>query len=264
MSHPAKNTHTIVLAAFVLVTISVISACQPKSEPKTANYEQMELVFIPGGEFLMGMEEGWDTGPVHAVYVDDFYMDRHEVTNAQYYAFCRETGRKLPEFWGITEFRCGPDFPDNPVVGVSWYDASAYAEWAGKRLPTEAEWEYAAKGRLVGKPYPYGDDLDSTMANFSSSGTVPVCSYTPNGYGLCDMAGNVVEWVQDYYDKEYYRVSPYKNPSGPRDGKFCVIRGGGWHSGKYCNRAVHRNALIPSWVDFAVGFRCVKDIKPEQ
>ena len=206
----------------------------------------------------MGTEKGWDTGPAHGVYVDDFYIDRHEVTNAQYYAFCKETGKKLPEFWGMEEFHCGLALPDHPVAGVSWFDASTYAEWAGKRLPTEAEWEYAARGGIAGKPYPYGDDMDSTMANFSSRGTVPVCSYPPNGYGLCDMAGNVVEWVLDYYDKEFYVTSPHKNPRGPDDGKFCVIRGGGWHSGKYCNRVVHRNALIPSWVDFNVGFRCAK------
>ena len=125
----------------------------------------------------------------------------------------------------------------------------------------EAEWEYAALGGIEGKDFPNGDGLDSTLANFSSSGTVPVGSYPTNGYGLCDMAGNVVEWVSDYYDGDYYENSPKKNPKGPDKGKFCVIRGGGWHSGKYCNRVVHRNALIKSWVDFNVGFRCARDAR---
>jgi sulfatase modifying factor 1 len=219
------------------------------------------MVLIPAGEFLMGTDSGDDSSPRHRIYLDAFYLDRHEVTNARYHEFCRETGRKLPEFWGMEGFHCGPDFPDHPVVGVSWSDAAAYAEWAGKRLPTEAEWEYAARGGIVGKKFPYGDDLDSTLANFSSSGTVPVGSYPPNGYGLYDMAGNVVEWVHDYYDAGYYSRSPDRNPTGPEKGKFVVIRGGGWHSGKFCNRVVHRNALIKSWIDFNVGFRCAREVE---
>lgn len=249
------------IALLILVVAISLSLSKSQSEPESEEGSQqvIELALIPGGEFSMGREGEGDNSPAHEVHIDSFYIDTHEVTNAQYYVFCRETGHTLPEFWGMEEFHCGPDFPDYPVVGVSWYDAQAYAQWIGKRLPTEAEWEYAARGGLEGKRFPHGDDLDSTLANFASKGTVPVGSYPPNGYGLYDMSGNVVEWVLDYYDKDYYKTSPSHNPSGPQDGKFCVIRGGGWHSGRSCNAVYHRNCLIPSWVDFNVGFRCARD-----
>ena len=223
-----------------------------------------EMVLIPGGEFRMGSDTEGNDNPEHKVYVDSFYMDRYEVTNARYAAFCKETGRELPEFWGVEEFHCGPAFPDHPVVGVTWTDAGAYAEWCGKRLPTEAEWEHAARGGLPGSKYPYGDTIEPSRANYHpSEGTVPVGSYRPNGYGLYDMAGNVVEWVADYYDEDYYKTSPHKNPEGPEQGTFRVIRGGGWHSGPFCNTVHFRNGLPGRWVDFNVGFRCVRDVPSE-
>jgi formylglycine-generating enzyme required for sulfatase activity len=202
--------------------------------------------------------------PAHKVRLHGFFIDVHEVTNARYARFCKETGHALPEFWGMDGYHSGPSYPDHPVTGVSWADANAYAEWAGKRLPTEAEWEYAARGGLAGLDFPNGSSLNEKIANFSPTGkqkrTVPVCSYEKNGYGLCDMAGNVVEWAADFYSADYYRVSPAENPRGPADGRFRVIRGGGWHSGASCNRVHYRNALPANWVDFNVGFRCVKDL----
>ena len=218
------------------------------------------LVLIPAGEFLMGKDGRDDHSPAHRIMIDSFYLDKYEVTNAQYLEFCQETGRALPEFWGMKEFHSGSDFPNHPVVGISWFEARAYAEWAGKRLPTEAEWEYAGCGGLVGQEYPHGSDLTPASANYTIhgapvQGAVPVGSYPPNGYGLHDMAGNVVEWVADYYDKDYYASSPDTNPTGPPKGKFRVIRGGGWHSGPTCNRVYYRNALFPTWRDFNIGFR---------
>jgi sulfatase modifying factor 1 len=230
-----------------------------------------ELVLIRGGEFLMGSDAEGDHSPVHTVYVESFYMDKYEVTNAQYLAFCEVAGQRLPEFWGMDRFRCGPDYPDHPVVGVSWHDAVEFATWSGKRLPTEAEWEYAARGGLAGMNYPNGDTLNPSDGNYNKSGKVgPVAvgSYPANGYGLHDVQGNVVEWVWDYYDADYYASSPTSNPRGPESigsrleaARFHVIRGGGWHSGPYCNRVYYRNALPANWVDFNVGFRCVTDIK---
>jgi formylglycine-generating enzyme required for sulfatase activity len=164
--------------------------------------------------------------------------------------------------WGAAAHRCGPDYPDHPVVSVSWYDATAYAEWVGKRLPTEAEWEYAARGGLKGASYPQGAQVDSTQTNYSRSGfggTLAVSSLPPNGYGLHEMAGNVVEWVADYYDNDYFRTCPVANPPGPESGKFRVIRGGGWYSGPGCVRVDFRNALPSNFGDFNVGFRCAKD-----
>jgi formylglycine-generating enzyme required for sulfatase activity len=226
-----------------------------------------EMVLVPGGEFVMGVEKGEDN-PAHSVYVSPFYMDTCEVTCAQYQAFCEATGRKLPEFWGIERYRCGPDFPDHPVLGVSQADAMAYAAWVGKRLPTEAEWEFAARGGLEGQAFPYGDEMDKNMENFGSDGTVSVGSYPPNGYGLHDMAGNLREWVLDYYDWDYYREGRYENPEGPCEnpkgpakGKFCVVRGGGWHAGKGCSTVFVRYGMYPTWVDINVGFRCVKSME---
>lgn len=222
-----------------------------------------EMVLISGGEFLMGSDRGEDS-PVHKVYVNSFYIDKYEVTNAQYLAFCEATDHRLPMFWGIEGFRCGPDYPDHPVVTVNWVDAKTYAEWCGKRLPSEAEWEYAARGGIGGMHYPNGDTLTLSDGNYSKSdkrGSVAVGSYPPNGFGLHDMQGNVVEWVADWYDPAYYASSPVENPDGPEMGKFKVIRGGGWHSGPSCNAVHFRNALPPGWLDFNVGFRCVKDVE---
>jgi iron(II)-dependent oxidoreductase len=230
-----------------------------------------ELVLISGGEFLMGSGSEADHSPVHKVYIDSFYIDKYEVTNAQYLKFCEATGHRLPEFWGMDGFRCGPDYPNHPVVGVSWRDAVEYVAWCGKRLPTEAEWEYAARGGLVGMSYPNGETLHPSDGNYNQSGQggpVAVGRYSANGFGLHDMQGNVVEWVWDYYDANYYSSSPMANPRGPEPVRFRpepvrfrVIRGGGWHSGPYCNRVYYRNALPANWVDFNVGFRCVKDVE---
>jgi sulfatase modifying factor 1 len=221
-----------------------------------------EMVLIPAGEFQMGADSPSDNSPIHKVYVDSFYIDIYEVTNAQYQAFCEATGRELPWFWGEDRYRSGPDYPDHPVLGVTWADARAYAEWCGKRLPTEAEWEYAARGGLSGKKHPWGDDLDSTRANYwFSAGPRPVGSYAPNAYGLYDMIGNAAEWVADYFDEHYYQMSPRENPTGPADGKFYVVRGGGWHSGPGCVRVYRRQALAPYWIDFDTGFRCARSVR---
>ncbi len=226
------------------------------------------MVLIPAGEFVMGKDNEGDAGPAHTVYVDSFYIDKYEVTNGEYKKFCDETEHALPEFWGMDEYHCGEKYPDHPVVGVSWGSAREYAKWCGKRLPTEAEWEYAARGGMVGKNYPFGDEIDTMLANFTfegrNKGPVPVGSYKPNEYGLFDMTGNVGEWINDFYDMDYYASSPDSNPAGPEKGKHRVFRGGGWHTGPYCCRVYFRNALPANWVDFNVGFRCAADLHPEE
>lgn len=224
-----------------------------------------DMVLIPGGDFVMGKNTSYPTDwqPEHRVSIDAFYMDRFEVTNKAYYAFCVETSHPFPEFWGSPLFKCGMDFPDHPVVGVSHNDAQQYAKWAGKRLPTEAEWEYASKGGLINNNYPWGDQIDSTRANYGKKykATLVVGSFQPNGYGLYDLSGNVWEWAADYYGDTYYATSPDQNPKGPQSGRFHVIRGGSWHSGAMCLQTHFRNGLPGNWVDFAVGFRCVKDME---
>jgi sulfatase modifying factor 1 len=231
----------------------------------TEQVVDLEGVFveIPGGAFAMGGDTEPDHQPIHEVEISAFRLTKFHITNAQYAAFCETTGHRLPESWGEDRFRSGPEYPDHPVVGVSWLDAGAFAEWVGGRLVTEAEWEYAARGGLVGKAYPLGDVIDPAVANYArtgTTGTMPVGSYSPNGFGLYDMCGNVVEWVADRYDPAYYSRSPKVDPRGPDVGKHRVIRGGGWHSGPYCNQVFFRNALPANWVDFAVGFRVAKDV----
>ena len=254
-----------------------VAACgQVPEKPVETPPEPKEIVekgevLIPGGEFLMGDASEGDHNPPHRIRVESFYMDKFEVTNSHYLKYCQETDVRLPEFWGIDHFRSGPKYPDHPVVGIAYTEARAFAEWAGKRLPTEAEWEYAARGGLIGKKFPHGDELEPDMANYwlwdelrsSGKGLTPVGSYPPNGYGLHDMAGNVIEWVTDRYDAGYYKDSPFDNPQGPGEGRFRVIRGGGWHSGPSCVCVYYRNALPQNWRDFNVGFRCVRDIVAE-
>jgi len=220
------------------------------------------MVLIPGGEFQMGEEGFGDHSPVHWVRVDPFHLDVHEVTNAQYLAFCEATERRLPEFWGLAEFHSGPEYPDHPVVGVSWSDAMAYARWRGARLPTEAEWEYAARGGLLGRNYSHGDTLhEGLYAPRGVTGKAapsPVASFPPNGFGLHDMTGNVLEWVHDWYDPDFYTEETIENPWGPGHGKFRVVRGGGWHTGPSCSRVYVRTGLQGNWLDINVGFRCAK------
>jgi formylglycine-generating enzyme len=221
------------------------------------------MVPIPAGEFLMGREGEGDASPPHTVRLHAFLIDRYEVTNAEYAAFCRATGHDLPRFWGNAAFRSGPKYPDHPVVFVSSGDARAYATWRGKRLPTEAEWEYAARGGLAGRKYVDGDELDSTRVNFTKThadGPLAVGSYAANGYGLYDMAGNVQEWVADRFAPGYFASSPADDPQGPEKGGQRVIRGGGWATGPGCMQVSQRYGLPGNWVDFNVGFRCARDV----
>lgn len=225
------------------------------------------MVLIPSGSFLMGKnsDKGRDFSPAHKVSVNSFYMDKYEVTNREYLLFCTKTGHKYPEFWNTDFFKSGKDFLDYPVIGVNWWDAQKYAKWAGKRLPTEAEWEYAARGGLVDNDFPNGNKWRKEKAKQDSIGwrnlITPVGKYEPNGYGLFDMGGNVWEWIADKYAEDYYKTSPVYNPTVPSERNNPVIRGGSWHSGSMCKKVYYRKGLPSNWNDFAVGFRCVKDNK---
>jgi len=227
------------------------------------------MVLIPAGEFQMGSNA--TEAPVHTVYLDAFYMDIYEVTNAQYKKFIDETKyRKVLTLWNNQNFNS----PNQPVVDVSWNDAVAYCQWIGKRLPTEAEWEKAARGGLVGKRYSWGDTLTHDDANYYGIGgkdiweyTSPVGSFAPNGYGLYDMAGNVWEWCADWYGLNYYKNSPKSNPDGPSSGSCqCrVLRGGSFgHEVFFLNyslRVAERgHYYAPTLSHSEIGFRCVQDI----
>jgi formylglycine-generating enzyme required for sulfatase activity len=220
------------------------------------------MMLISAGEFQMGSDEGGnDEKLVHTVYLDDFYMDKYEVTNAQYKKFMDASGYKSPKNWDDPRFNA----PNQPVIGVSWNDAKAYADWAGKRLPTEAEWEKAARGGLVGKKYPLGDNLTHDEANYAKTGgkdtwenTAPVGSFAPNGYGLYDMAGNVWEWCEDWYSTAYYYYSPKSNPKGTDSGSVRVFRGGSWSDDPDELRVSYRSNSGPDGMFGDVGFRCVE------
>jgi sulfatase modifying factor 1 len=256
------------------------------------------MVLIPAGEFQMGdafNEGNISERPVHKVYLDAFYIDKYEVTNAEYRKFVQATGHKEPEgaiYVNGSWVRGKPWQDENynsdnqPVVCVSWNDAKAYADWAGKRLPTEAEWEKAARGGLTGKKYVWGDEwpTSSKAGNISDTSTkkifkdwdlafiggyddgyaytAPVGKFTPNGYGLYDMSGNVWEWCADWYDPGYYAKSPKSNPKGPSSGELRVFRGGSWCYTDADNLRVATRGfdLDPSYNDDSVGFRCVQDV----
>jgi len=241
----------------------------------TASHSVATMVLIPAGTFQMGSDDGWeDEKPVHTVYLDAFYMDKYEVTNAQYKKFIDATGYKAPAFWNDSRFNA----PNQPVVGVSWYDAKAYAEWAGKRLPTEAEWEKAARGGLIGNKYPNGNSISNNDANIGGIDgndlwlyTSPVGQFAPNGYGLYDMAGNVREWCSDWLDwadidrhglTHYYAESPARNPTGPSSGILPVYRGGSFQNSSADSiglRVAQRDGDNPNGYWESVGFRCAMD-----
>jgi len=257
------------------------------------NRMRRQMVLIPAGEFRMGSNNGDDDEkPVHTVYLDDYYIDAYEVTNAQFKKFLEANSRWRKDrinskyhggdylkYWNGMNYPSGK--ADHPVAYVSWYAAAAYAQWAGKRLPTEAQWEKAARGGLAGKKYPWGDAISHDNANYSGTGgrdrwdsTSPVGSFPANGYGLYDMAGNVWEWCADEKYTGYYSRSPKNNPKGPgtvitfRNDDFTnvksvrVLRGGSWFSRTIPSflRCASRICYRPTRTDSNVGFRCAQDL----
>ncbi|RLB07116.1 MAG: formylglycine-generating enzyme family protein [Deltaproteobacteria bacterium] len=245
--------YLLILSFFFVSGCSVKRGLRPSLPSHLTSKDGMHMVLIPAGEFMMGSENGeQDERPVHKVWVDAFYIDEHEVTVGQYRKFLQETGYPPPRFWNPEL-----DKDNEPVVGISWYDACAYAKWAGKRLPTEAEWEKAARGGKQLKPFPYGDEISTELANYESRGISPVKSYPPNGYGLYDIVGNVWEWCYDWYDEHYYKYSPFRNPMGPVNGRMKVVRGGAWYSNRDHLRVSNRRAVDPHAKSYHIGFRCV-------
>ena len=227
------------------------------------------MVLIPEGKFWMGsrkFEAPKDENPRHEVELNAFYIDQYGVTTSRYNQFMKATNRNAPKYWEQVDLsRDG----DKPVVGISWHDANAYCEWAGKRLPTEAEWEKAARGTDE-RIYPWGSTTpDKNTANFNQSWSDTfysdrlkrVGSYEPgkSPFGVYDMAGNVWEWVADWYQGDYYRKSPCCNPKGPENGKFRVLRGSSWFNGPWDLRSANRNKITPTERNAFFGVRCAKD-----
>jgi len=228
---------------------------------------EMVLMRVPAGEFWMGsqdMERGADYSekPAHPVRLDEYWIGKFPVTNRQFQAYFQQSGQ--PEGWS---FEKGKE--QHPAVNVSWDDAAAFCAWASKisgqklRLPTEAEWEKAARG-TDRRIYPWGNEPpDKTLANFDQifKGTTPVGKFSPQGdspYGCADMAGNVWEWVADWFGETYYKDSPKSNPTGPAKGEWRVLRGGSWYIGARNLRAAIRGRDIPDLRDVNGGFRCAR------
>lgn len=265
-------TAHVALAAMVFA----VTACNHTKNEEKGNSSEMQM--IPAGTFLMGSSDRRNERPVHEVFVDAFYMDRCEVTNEQWKRFVdanpdwqRTKIDKQYHDGNYLKDWIGGDYPagkaKHPVVYVSWYVAAAYAKWIGKRLPTEAEWEKAARGPQ-GHKYAYGDKYDAAKANSGQSigQTTHVASYQPNDYGLYDMTGNVIEWCSDWYGDDYYAVEPKRNPKGPQQGESRVMRGGSWNYSESRCTTTFRFFLVPPTVHRActdfIGFRCAKDARP--
>jgi formylglycine-generating enzyme required for sulfatase activity len=274
---------TAMAMAMALTVLSLASAsCQEGDAPDraiTCPGDGAQMALIPAGSFMMGSDDRPAEQPIHQVSLDAFYMDVHEVTNAQFRAFVDANPRWAPGAADPTMVEddylahwTGDSYPegegDRPVTFVSWYAATAYADWAGKRLPTEAEWENAARGP-EGNRFAWGDAWDPTQANVARQfdHAIEVCSYEPNAYGLCDMTGNVMEWIADRYDETYYAQSPERNPQGPDEGESRVLRGGSWNYHEDRSTNSYRFFLVQPVLNRActdfIGFRCAMDVPAE-
>ncbi|MBI2876056.1 MAG: SUMF1/EgtB/PvdO family nonheme iron enzyme [Candidatus Tectomicrobia bacterium] len=221
------------------------------------------MVLIPAGDFFMGSDEAANERPVHVTHLDAYYLDIYEVTNSQYSRFVEATNYRSEGHWQ-DEFRPGRE--DYPVVNVTWNDAQAYARWAGKRLPTEAEWEKAARG-ITKWTWPWGMIFVSRHTNSSESAVgrpLPVGSLEmgKSPYQIYDLAGNVAEWCTDWYDTDYYKKSPNANPKGPTTGKERVVRGGSFYHDKGKVRTSARLSMNPQSSSLNVGFRCARSATP--
>jgi len=242
-------------------------------------FTKVPMAWIPAGTFVMGTNNGLsDEGPAHEVYLDGFLIDIYEVTNEEFVKFLNDKSEQgiINEEWykyysdnahiqlSNEKWLVEEGYQDHPVTEVSWYGAQAYCEWRGARLPTEAEWEKSARGKLDDKMYPWGDEdpiCEAGKNNGAQSadcggGSVPVGSFTPNFYGLYDMAGNVLEGVQDYYDVNYYEKSSQKNPTGPTLGISRALRGGSWNDEVIFINVHNRYKNYPYITFYDIGFRC--------
>jgi len=255
---------TILFSLTLLTAGSVFPTSAEETSPANKG-----MVLIPQGEFIMGAFSHGDEMK-HDVVLDAYLIDKYETSNARYRAFMQATSHPAPAYWDDPRL----NQPNQPVVGVSWTDANAFCKWEGKRLPTEAEWERAATGPEGDKPYPWGNALDHRKANYGMKNdrTMPVDSYPEgvSGFGVYNMAGNVFEWVADWYDPSYYKGSPKLNPQGPdqgynfaNQGQVRVLRGGSWLAPASSLHASHRfwNRAENNSYGVGLGFRCARPVE---
>ncbi len=276
------------LARLLIVVIAGASAVACQHEGKAV---RESMVRLPGGAFTMGCvprDTQCDDNekPAHRVTLSAFSLDLHEVTVAEYEQCVDAKACRAPRLADgeFREFSNGLRFArrDHPVNGVDWNDAYAFCRWRRERLPTEAEFEYALRGGAAGQTYPWGDRAtpppgfgdfaDNTYSarfpheqgafhNFDDGyvGTAPVCAFTKNPFGLCDISGNVREWTADWFGATYYQSSPADNPKGPPSGTARVLRGGSWMNDPWTTRTSYRGAFSPDYQARNIGFRCARD-----
>ncbi|WP_447979595.1 formylglycine-generating enzyme family protein [Candidatus Nitrospira bockiana] len=227
--------------------------------------EGREMIQIPAGPFTMGSNDGDpDEAPEHSVFLSTYYIDKKEVTQAEYDRFVKATKRGKPFIPVFEDDQSKILRPELPAIGMSWADAEAYCRWAGKRLPTEAEWEKAGRGEGKRK-YPWGDEFATGYANVDGEEDgfkylAPPGSFESgrSPYGVYDMTGNVAEWVADTYSEDYYRKAPFRDPKGPEEGQHKVIRGGSWRETQH-NARLSKRFQAKMWrTDSTIGIRCAK------
>ncbi len=261
------------ILAMMALTSAVAIAPVAAAQPAPKELDPVPMVTIPAGEFLMGNSEGKgraDEWPQRSVYLDEFAIDQVEVTNERYLAFVATTGhRSPPNPYGAGPLSSAKGIEQLPVVQATWYDAKAYCSWAKKRLPTEAEWEKAARG-TDGRLFPWGNEpATSKRANFDreweeEKTLYPVGSMSDGDspYGVKDLSGNAREWVQDWYDPEYYKHAPDRNPQGPdKKGVVRSIRGGSWHSPISDITTTARGRGGFALQTHGTGFRCARGLE---
>ncbi len=269
---------SMMLAGMVLVAVPAVTLAEGLEKEVTGK-DGAPMLLIPEGSFPMGVphgdrDGGRDEYPRHDVFVSNFYIDKFELTNGRYLEFVKATHHRIPQnpknatrnLWqGDT---IAESLIDRPVINVDWADAQAYCQWAGKRLPTEAEWEKAAKG-TADRRFPWGNvEPTNKHLNFNQQWIgektlMPVGSYEAgkSPFGVYDMAGNVWEWVNDWYDAKYYEKSPAKNPTGPETGTKRVLRGSGWQNETPTVRIFTRVDSDPTIRNESTGFRCAMDAR---